>query len=87
MATFNPGTGGSLVSTSLEKAFFEAALQLQLKEAALAEDPNNVTLTADLDGLTVSTDITIPVTTSNTLTSKSRKKTKQTGQLYRVRKT
>lgn len=65
MAVFDPGTSGDLKSTTLVKAYFEAVLNLQIKEAALgATDPNNVTLTSDLDGGTVSVNISLPITAS-----------------------
>lgn len=65
MAVFDPGTSGDLKSTTLVKACFEAFLNLQIKEAALlATDPNNVTLTADLDGGTVSVSVLLPIAAS-----------------------
>lgn len=62
MATFNPGTSGTLKSVKLESAFVEICEYLQDPEAAA--NLNNVTITYNSDALTAAINATIPVTST-----------------------
>lgn len=64
MSVFNPGTG-DLSSSDLPSAFVELAALLQLAEAAIADTPpNNVTLTADVDGGNFTISVNLPISAS-----------------------
>ena len=62
MASFNPGTGGTLKSTSIEAAFLECAEYVQDPETAL--NLNNVNVTYNSDALNATINATIPVTST-----------------------
>ena len=64
MSTFNPGSGGSLVSTTLPGAMAELALNLHNAEQAIseAERPTSVTITSDFDSQSLIVTASMPIT-------------------------
>ena len=65
-SSFDPGTGGSLVSTNIPAAFAEMSLLLVQAELAVNADarPDNITMTSDADAGTMTINATLPISTS-----------------------
>lgn len=64
MASFNPGTEGTLHSTTLENAALEIAMLLQTQELNTAKNrngDNNVSITFNSDAGTISISIDLPI--------------------------
>lgn len=60
-STFNVGTGGELKSANLAAAFVELSHLVAAAEQSITPNPvNNVTITTDLEGLTISISANLP---------------------------
>ena len=64
MAAFNPGTGGTLLSTSLEAAIVELAEASQGLDDALVTPTNNIGIVYDSDASIATIGLALPVTIS-----------------------
>ncbi|BAU63031.1 hypothetical protein STA3757_03860 [Stanieria sp. NIES-3757] len=65
MSTFDPGTSGTLKSTTIPAAFVEAVTVLQNREAAITTNPpDNVTVSIDVDNQLATLALTLPITFS-----------------------
>lgn len=64
MAAFDPGTGGTLKSTTLEDAFLEGFQLLNAAEAALANNPGLTSMNFDTDAGIATMTASLPVATS-----------------------
>lgn len=65
MATFNPGTGGTLKSTTIESAALELCTLLQSIEQITSRNSsgkNNIQITYDTDAKSASIRVTLPIT-------------------------